>query len=125
MGLLKRVGGDVLFGRDTFAQSGRCVTAGLKKDNVKLKRSVSVLKRHMVAMGKRVLLMAITLEKCRPPAGPDVTPEKKMRLTTQTIRAMRLKLSQADFGKLVGVSGQSLYQSPNRAAMPNHPTPAV
>jgi len=93
-------------------KEAKAATTDLKRDNVKLKRSVSALKKRMAGLEKKNRIVAVTLEKSRPPAVPDVAPEMKMRVSSRTITALRrrLKLSQVDFGRLVGVTGQTVYQ---------------
>lgn len=76
----------------------------VKKSNVALKKEVTRLKRD------NELLMAS--EKRRHQNGPFTAPQKaaNARVTAKGVRALRRKLglSQAEFGKLVGVSTVSV-----------------
>lgn len=77
---------------------------GLKKDRSMLRRAVAELKRQVKAGRKTVDALAEAV--ARQVAVPEVQKDKA-RVTAKGVRALRrkLKLSQADFGKLVGVNG--------------------
>jgi len=74
-----------------------------------LKRQVEGLERaHRQARGGEGP-QAAAKEAARKEAAPAVA---RVRITAQTVRALRqkLRLTQAEFGRLLGVSGQSVYQ---------------
>lgn len=88
--------------------------ARLTKSNVELRRSLSDLKKKFADLQKAVRAGGSggkaareTTEEAEGGEGPDRT-----RISSKTIRTLRqrLGLTQAEFAKLVGVTGQSIYQ---------------
>lgn len=82
----------------------------LRKDNAALKRFAADMKRRLVVLesaNKR--LVKAEAANPKPDAGADGV---KARITGRMIRSIRsrLGLSQDAFARLVGVSGQSVYQ---------------
>jgi len=88
-------------------------TSVVHKDTVALKKTVASLKRQITQLQRDVRQLLATETK-RKKLEPAVSPEKaeKLRFSAKGIRALRrkLKLSQADFAKLVGVSSLAVYQ---------------
>ena len=80
---------------------------GLKKDRSMLRRAVAELKRQVKAGRKTVDALAEAVARQAQQVALPETREDKARITAKGVRALRrkLKLSQADFGKLVGVNG--------------------
>ena len=82
-------------------------TSKLKTDAVRLKKG-NVMLRRDIAQLKRDNVLLLNAEKRRQQAAPQIAPEEagKARITAKGIRAMRKKLglSQAEFGRLVGVT---------------------
>jgi DNA-binding transcriptional regulator YiaG len=78
---------------------------GLKKIVVDLKRRVLLLEK-----GNKGLVAAIKRYQAEQPEQPPEA-EKKVRLTSKGIRSLRtrLRLTQADFGKLVGATTHAVY----------------
>ena len=85
------------------------VTAGMKKDQAAFRKAVADLRRqtkeHRSAI--RQLLSVATKQARMATLAPEAAEGSKVWITAKGIRARRkkLKLSQAQFGKLVGVSG--------------------
>lgn len=87
----------------------RAAIGGLKKDRTLLKRSVAELKKGVIRDRKILNALAETVARqARQVAAPP--PQDKARITAKGIRALRrkLKMSQVDFGKLVGVNALSV-----------------
>ena len=82
--------------------------SGLKKDKITLRKAVAALKRQ--AKQDRKTIDALTEAATR--QAKQVVPgiQKKARITAKGVKALRrkLKLSQADFGKLIGASGMTI-----------------
>ncbi len=76
--------------------------SGLKKDRIVLRKAVAALQRQ--AKQDRKTIDVLTEAAAR--QVKQVVPAIKVRITARGVRALRrkLKLSQTDFGKLVGVS---------------------
>ena len=90
----------------------RAATAGLKKDQTTFRKAVADLRRqikeHRSAI--RQLLRVATKQDKMATMAPEAAERSKGWVTAKGIRARRkkLKLSQAQFGKLVGVSGYTV-----------------
>ena len=92
--------------------STKRATASHRKDIALLKRQVTQLERQVKALTRRA---AGTL------AAPPVTAgATKFRFVAKGLRSQRarLGLSAADFGKLIGVSAQSIYNWESEKARP-------
>ena len=91
----------------------RAATAGLRKDNAALKRAAGDHKRRIAKLesGNRRLLATANR---RRKEGRETTDEEiqSARITAKMIRSIRakLKLSQGDLARLVGVNSQTVYQ---------------
>ena len=87
-------------------------TAKLQRDSVWLRKSVASLKRQITALERENRLLRSEVSRQRAGSIPRGEELKKMRVTGSMIRKLRdrLKISQAGLAKLVGVSGQSVYQ---------------
>ncbi|MBP7053032.1 MAG: helix-turn-helix transcriptional regulator [Phycisphaerae bacterium] len=83
--------------------AARKASAQYRKDIAKLKRCVSDLQRRLTPLQKQVLRSA--------PAQVEPADTDHVRFTAKGLRShrSRLGLSAADYGKLVGVTGQSIY----------------
>lgn len=88
------------------------VTAGMKKDQTTFRKTVAALRRQIKAHNYtiRQLLQVATKQAKITALAPETAEGSKARVTAKGIRAMRkkLKLSQAQFGKLAGVSGYTV-----------------
>jgi DNA-binding transcriptional regulator YiaG len=87
-------------------------TEGIGQSNTWLKKIVADLKRRVLLLekGNKALVASIKRYQTQHPETP---PEetKKVRFTSKGIRSLRsrLRLTQADFAKLVGTSAHSVY----------------
>ena len=90
----------------------RAATAGLKKDQTMFRKTVADLRRQTKAHRSTIhqLLQVATKQAKMATMAPQAAEGSKAWVTAKGIRARRkkLKLSQAQFGKLVGVSGYTV-----------------
>jgi len=92
-------------------KEARLATAQLRKDNAVLKRTAAELKRRLAAVEKaNRRLMADAQAKRKEAVKPSDEELEKARITGKMIRSIRkrLKLSQADFAMLLGVTPVSI-----------------
>jgi len=88
-------------------REARSATALLRKDNARLKRNVADLKRRVAHLEKEAGRLVPQVARLRKKTvDPEATEVKQARMTPKMIAALRkrLKLSQKDFAKLIGVS---------------------
>lgn len=88
-------------------------TASHRHDIATLKRQVAQLERQMALLSRKVLGASA--------AAPSVpAPGKKVRFVAKGLRSQRerLGLSQPDFGRLLGVSAQTIYNWEHEEARP-------
>jgi DNA-binding transcriptional regulator YiaG len=87
-------------------------TAQHRRDIAALKRQVAQLERHVTLLSRKVL-------GTRPVASPDST-GKAVRFSAKRLQSHRnrLGLSAIDFGRLLGVSAQTIYNWEHEAARP-------
>jgi DNA-binding XRE family transcriptional regulator len=100
--------------RDEISRLSRRATRSeldaAKKASSQHRRDIAVLKRQVAQLEREVKLLAR-----KGSAGPAATPlsssTKRVRFVAKGLRSQRnrLGLSAADFGKLIGVSAQSVY----------------
>ena len=90
----------------------KAATAGLKKDQTTFRKTVAALRRQTKEHRStiRQLLKVATKQAKMATMAPEAAEGSKVWVTAKGIRARRkkLKLSQAQFGKLVGVSGHTV-----------------
>jgi len=90
----------------------RAATAGMKKDQTTFRKAVAGLRRQTKEHRStiRQLLQVATKQAKMATMAPEAAEESKVWVTAKGVRARRkkLKLSQAQFGKLVGVSGNTV-----------------
>lgn len=95
----------------------RVATDVLRRDKFALKRAVAQLKRRVAQLERESRRLAAAASK-RQAEAPSVAPEagEKARLTSRTIRSLRrkMRLSQAEFAKLVGVSTFAVHRWEHR-----------
>jgi DNA-binding transcriptional regulator YiaG len=90
-------------------KEAKALIVGIKKDTIRLKKDNADLKRRIAQLerdNRRLDRLADKVESQAPsPEAP------KRRLSSRNIKILRkkLKVSQAQFAKLVGVSDQSVY----------------
>jgi len=90
----------------------RKATAQHRRDIAALKRQVAQLERQVGLFSRKAL--------GTPPAASPHAPVKRVRFVAKGLRSQRnhLGLSAADFGKLLGVSAQSIYNWERESAYP-------
>jgi DNA-binding transcriptional regulator YiaG len=90
----------------------RAATAGMKKDQTAFRKAVAGLRRQIKAHNYtiRQLLQVAAKQAKMTTLAPEAAEGSKTWVTAKGIRAQRkkLKLSQAQFGKLIGVSGYTV-----------------
>jgi len=89
-------------------REAKAATQGLGKANAWLRKTVSDLKKRLVLLEKENKRLTVAMKKYQAaqPEKPDQEEGKKARFTSKGILALRkkLRLSQADFGKLLGTT---------------------
>jgi DNA-binding XRE family transcriptional regulator len=92
----------------------RAQTTTTKRAAAAHRRDIAQLKRRIKALERRLGLLARQLMMGKPakPSAGGETDGPANRFSSRSVRAQRrrLKLSAAEYGKLVGVSGQTVYQ---------------
>ena len=91
-------------------KESRAEVQATKKASAQHRRHIAALKRQVTTLERQVaLLQRRTLDRSQP-AGTKVGPQK-LRFVAKGLKSQRsrLGLSAADYGKLVGVSAQSVY----------------
>jgi DNA-binding XRE family transcriptional regulator len=90
-----------------------------RKAGAQQRKEIAALKRRVAQLERQVALLVRSARSQPGPAKPDAT-AKRMRFTARGLRAhrSRLGLSAADFGSLVGVSAQSVYNWEGEKAQP-------
>jgi len=90
----------------------RKITGQHRRDIALLKRQVAQLERQVTQLSRKVV-------GTRAGASPD-SPSKPMRFSAKGLQSQRkrLGLSATDFGKLLGVSAQTIYNWEHEAAHP-------
>ena len=89
-------------------REAKSATQAIGKSNTWLRKTVADLKRRLSLLEKENKRLAATVKKYQveSPQKPDTEEGKKARFSSRGIRALRkkLRLSQADFGKLLGTT---------------------
>lgn len=96
----------------------RTQTQVLKKMSAQHRRDIAGLKRQAARLQRQAtVLEKAVLKQLPPPSGTIV---EKVRFTIKGLisQRKRLDLSAADYGKLIGVSGQSIYKWETGAVRP-------
>jgi len=93
-------------------REAKSATQGIGKSNTWLRKTVADLKRRVLLLEKENKRLVVTVKKYQveSPQKPDEE-TSKARLTSRGIHGLRgrLRLSQAGFAKLVGVTPYSVY----------------
>lgn len=97
----------------------RSQVEGLKKASAQYRRDIAALKRQVAALERQVSLLQGTVLRARP-ARAEPEGSTRVRFSAKGLRSQRerLGLSAADFGRLVGVTGQSIYNWEQEATRP-------
>jgi len=94
-------------------REAKSATQGIGKSNTWLRKTVADLKKRMVLLEKENKRLVAVMKKRQIESPPKADQEegKKAQFTSRGIRALRkkLRLSQADFGKLVGTTTGAVY----------------
>jgi DNA-binding transcriptional regulator YiaG len=94
-------------------KEAKSATQAIGKSNTWLRKTVADLKKRLVLLEKENKRLVGTLRKYQvaQPEKPDHGEGAKARFTSRGIRALRkkLRLSQADFGKLLGTTPHAVY----------------
>jgi len=89
-------------------RKAKSATEGIGKANTWLRKTVADLKKRLSLLEKENKWLTAVMKKqqLESPQKPDTEEGKKARFSSRGIRALRkkLRLSQADFGKLVGTT---------------------
>ena len=89
-------------------REAKSATEAIGKSNTWLRKTVADLKKRLLVLEKenKHLVAAMKKRQIESPSKADQEEGKKARFTGRGIRALRkkLRLSQADFGKLVGTT---------------------
>ncbi len=89
----------------------RSQTQGLRKASSQFRRAIAELKRHASALKSEVARLERTLGRNGAKQTAEAIPAK-VRFTAKSIVLQRRKLgiAAADFGKLIGVTGHTIYK---------------
>jgi DNA-binding transcriptional regulator YiaG len=94
-------------------REAKSATQGIGKSNVWLRKTVADLKKKLVLLEKENKRLVAVMKKFQEAQPEKVNTEegKKARFTSRGIRALRkkLRLSQVDFGRLLGATGHAVY----------------
>ncbi len=90
----------------------KSAVARITKPTTKTRKAQAALKRRLAVLekqAKQILSVVNRLEAAQPKAAPEAT--SKIRVTAKGMRSLRrkLRLSQGEFGRLLGVSEQAVY----------------
>ena len=94
-------------------REAKSATEAIGKSNTWLRKTAADLKKRLVLLEKenKRLVAAMKKFQVEEPQKPDQEEGKKARFTSKGILALRkkLRLSQADFGKLLGTTPHAVY----------------
>jgi DNA-binding XRE family transcriptional regulator len=91
-------------------KEARSETSALKKASAQYRRDIAELKRRIVDLQRKVAPLEKQVQRNAPSPTPEVDAEH-VRFTAKGLRSQRqrLGLSAANYGKLIGVTGQTIY----------------
>jgi DNA-binding transcriptional regulator YiaG len=89
----------------------RAETAKTKSAVVQYRKDIARLKREVQSQRREIAFLKAQEQKRLGQEPTAMEPKEKVRFSARSVRAQRkrLKLSAADYGKLVGVSGLTVY----------------
>jgi DNA-binding transcriptional regulator YiaG len=94
-------------------KEAKSATQAIGKSNTWLKKTVAGLKKRLLLLEKENKRLVVEMTKCQveSPQKPNEEEGKKTRFSSRGIRSLRnrLRLSQADFGKLLGTTRHAVY----------------
>ncbi|HEV3415543.1 MAG TPA: helix-turn-helix domain-containing protein [Pirellulales bacterium] len=90
----------------------RAQVAATKRAAAQHRRDIARIKRQLTACLRRLERLEARQTRGAAPTEPAIAPEPLNRFSARSVRAQRkrLKLSAGEYGRLVGVSGQTIYQ---------------
>jgi len=99
-------------------KEARTQVASLKKASAQYRRDIALLKRQLGKVAQYAVRLNRNVQKSAAPAAEE--PATKVRFVSKGLRSQRtrLGLSAAEFGKLVGVTAQSIYNWESGATRP-------
>src|SRR5512136_1092433 len=104
-------------------KEAKSATQGIGKSNAWLRKVVADLRKRVLMLEKENKRLAATVKKYRvaKPEETDQEEGRKARFTSRGIRSLRkkLRLSQADFGKLLGTTRHAVYMWEKKAGALN------
>ena len=91
-------------------KEARSETNALKKASAQYRRDIAELKRRMTELQRKVAPLQKQVLRNAPPQAADVDAER-VRFSAKGLRLQRqrLGLSAANYGRLIGVTGQTVY----------------
>ena len=97
----------------------RSEVGATRKASAQHRRQIAALKRQVAQLERQVSLL-VRRQPQLAPAAPVESNAKRVRFVAKGLRSQRerLGLSATDFGRLVGVSAQSIYNWEHEAARP-------
>ncbi len=100
-------------------KESRRQTNALKKASAQYRKDIAELKRRLSELQRRAALLEKQMPK-NVPAGPAEAGAERVRFTAKGLRSQRkrLGLSAADYGRLVGVTGQTIYSWEGQTSRP-------
>ena len=100
-------------------REARGATAVLKEASAQHRHAIAALRRQILQLQRRLATLGRRLERGAG-AAPAASAAPKLRFVARGLRSQRahLGLSAAEYGKLVGVSAQSVYNWEQGAARP-------
>ena len=98
----------------------RAETGKTKQAVAQYRRDIARLKREVQSQRKEITFLKAQEQKRLGQAPTAEEPKEKVRFSARSVRAQRrrLKLSAADYGKLVGVSGLTIYSWEHGSSRP-------
>ena len=95
----------------------RAALTSLKKDKSAAKRRMALLRRELALLKKELVRQTRVLAIKQDVAAPAADDGKRMRITSKGVKALRrkLRLSQAAFAKLLGVSSLTVFKWEKKA----------
>lgn len=90
----------------------RAQTATVKRTSAAHRREIAQLKRQLNAIERRMAQFSATLREGENRPAARESERSPNRFSARSVRAQRrrLRLSAAEYGQLIGVSGQTIYQ---------------
>lgn len=95
-------------------------TLALQKASAAHRRQIAALRRQVVALERKAKTLVKNTARATPVAASDEAEGSSVRFVAKGLKSLRarLGLSAGDLGRLLGVSGQSVYNWENQKAVP-------